>query len=66
MAFARRRRLQKAHGELMKLGSTASISEIAARWHFADSSHFIRHFKSFYGTTPAAYLRNYGKAGSEN
>ncbi|MGW9027885.1 helix-turn-helix transcriptional regulator [Streptomyces sp. NPDC055722] len=66
MAFVRRRRLQKAHGELMKLGSTASVSEIAARWQFADSSHFIRHFKSFYGTTPAAYLRNYGKAGSEN
>ncbi|WP_432042037.1 helix-turn-helix domain-containing protein [Streptomyces cadmiisoli] len=59
MAFTRRRRLQKAHAEMMSQGSTARISEIAARWHFADSSHFIRHFKSFYGATPAAYLRNH-------
>jgi AraC-like DNA-binding protein len=61
MAFARRRRLQEAHDELMKPGSTANVSEIAARWQFSDVSHFIRHFKSFYGTTPAAYLRNYGQ-----
>ncbi|MET8788099.1 MULTISPECIES: helix-turn-helix transcriptional regulator [unclassified Streptomyces] len=66
MAFARRRRLQKAHGELVRQGNTASVSEIAARWHFADASHFIRHFKSFYGTTPAAYLRNYGETNGEN
>ncbi|MFD5573488.1 helix-turn-helix domain-containing protein [Streptomyces cadmiisoli] len=59
MAFTRRRRLQKAHAEMMSQGSAARISEIAARWHFADSSHFIRHFKSFYGATPAAYLRNH-------
>ncbi|MDX3074928.1 helix-turn-helix transcriptional regulator [Streptomyces sp. MI02-7b] len=57
MAFARRRRLQKAHDELMTLGSAAGMSEIAARWHFSDASHFIRHFKSAYGATPAAYLR---------
>ncbi|WP_406320129.1 helix-turn-helix transcriptional regulator [Streptomyces sp. NBC_01637] len=66
MAFTRRRRLQKAHGELMRLGSEAKISEIAARWHFADASHFIRHFKSFYGATPAAYLKNNGRAGHKN
>ncbi|MGW1005918.1 AraC family transcriptional regulator [Streptomyces sp. NPDC002520] len=58
MAFARRRRLAKAHDDLLGMGSTASVSELAARWHFADTSHFIRHFKSFYGTTPAAYVKN--------
>ncbi|MFD3492624.1 helix-turn-helix transcriptional regulator [Streptomyces sp. NPDC058690] len=62
MAFTRRRRLQKAHDELIAKGGTASVSEIAARWHFADSSHFIRHFKSAYGTTPAAYLRSHVRA----
>lgn len=61
MAFARRRRLQKAHDELMTLGSAAGMSEIAARWHFSDASHFIRHFRSAYGATPAAYLRDQRK-----
>ncbi|QOV47642.1 helix-turn-helix transcriptional regulator [Streptomyces chromofuscus] len=61
MAFTRRRRLQKAHAELMRHGKAAKVSEIAARWHFADASHFIRHFKSFYGATPAAYLRSQGE-----
>ncbi|MEU6816037.1 AraC family transcriptional regulator [Streptomyces sp. NPDC046860] len=60
MAFVRRQRLQKAHGELVRLGRQASVSEIAARWHFSDASHFIRNFKSLYGSTPAAYLRNLG------
>ncbi|MFJ5282213.1 helix-turn-helix transcriptional regulator [Streptomyces parvulus] len=58
MSFVRRQRLQRAHDELVKLGKEASVSEIAARWHFADASHFIRNFKALYGTTPAAYLRN--------
>lgn len=63
MAFARRRRLQRAHDELMDVGGAAGMSEIAARWHFSDASHFIRHFKSFYGATPAAYLRDQRKVG---
>ncbi|WP_343237919.1 helix-turn-helix domain-containing protein [Streptomyces sp. SID2999] len=58
MAFIRRRRLQNAHADLRRLGGTARISEIAARWQFADASHFIRHFKALYGSTPASYLRN--------
>ncbi|MFD8716636.1 helix-turn-helix transcriptional regulator [Streptomyces sp. NPDC059629] len=58
MAFTRRRRLQKAHDDLLRSGSGRSLSDIAARWHFSDASHFIRAFKYFYGTTPAAYLRN--------
>ncbi|MEU1621818.1 helix-turn-helix domain-containing protein [Streptomyces sp. NPDC008238] len=64
MSFARRRRLQKAHDELLDRGSTTGMSEVAARWHFSDASHFIRHFKSVYGATPAAYLRSHRKAGS--
>ncbi|MGW3341163.1 helix-turn-helix domain-containing protein [Streptomyces sp. NPDC001009] len=65
MASIRRRRLESAYADLMRLGSTARISEIAARWQFADASHFIRHFKAFYGSTPASYLRNLGSRGTE-
>ncbi|WP_257980997.1 helix-turn-helix domain-containing protein, partial [Streptomyces sp. CB02959] len=62
MAFARRRRLEKAHDDLVRMGNLASVSELAARWHFTDASHFIRHFKSFYGITPTAYLKNHSGA----
>ncbi|MGV9557302.1 helix-turn-helix domain-containing protein [Streptomyces sp. NPDC003522] len=65
MSFIRRRRLERAHDELLQRGANANVSEIAAHWQFADASHFIRYFKSFYGTTPAAYLRNFGAAGKE-
>ncbi|MFD8723534.1 helix-turn-helix domain-containing protein [Streptomyces sp. NPDC059629] len=58
MAFARRRRLERARDELISTGNAAGISKLAARWHYADASHFIRHFKSSYGTTPAAYLKS--------
>lgn len=58
MACVRRRRLQKAHDELMDPDATAGIAEIAARWRFSDTSHFIRNFKSGYGATPAAYVRD--------
>jgi len=32
-----------------------ALSELAARWQFADTSHFIRAFKRQYGQTPAKY-----------
>ncbi|WP_234389002.1 helix-turn-helix transcriptional regulator [Streptomyces sp. AS58] len=57
MSFTRRMRLQEAHEELGRADRSASVSEISARWHFADASHFIRHFKAAYGETPAAFLR---------
>jgi AraC-like DNA-binding protein len=62
MAFARRRRLERAREELISSGNAATVSQLAARWQFSDASHFIRHFKSSYGSTPAVYVRNYGKA----
>lgn len=58
MAFVRSRRLQKAHDELVDPDSAAGIAGIAARWGFSDTSHFIRRFKSVYGATPAAYVRD--------
>ncbi|WP_260334114.1 helix-turn-helix domain-containing protein [Streptomyces beigongshangae] len=63
MSFARRRRLERAHGDLVRADNPAGISEIAARWHFSDASHFIRNYKSFYGATPAAHLRRVSRSG---
>ncbi|GAB7045502.1 helix-turn-helix domain-containing protein [Catenuloplanes indicus] len=49
------RRLDRARAALAE--NRWSISEIAARWQFADDSHFIRTFKKRYGRTPAEYAR---------
>jgi AraC-like DNA-binding protein len=57
MAYVRSRRLERAHHELTSSGGQMSVSEAAARWHFADSSHFIRAFKRLYGETPAESAR---------
>lgn len=52
MAYVRERRLERARAELSSTRLT--VSEIAARWHFTDSSHFTRAYKKRYGKTPAA------------
>jgi AraC family transcriptional activator of tynA and feaB len=33
------------------------VVEVAARWQFSNSSHFIRNFKAAYGISPASYAR---------
>lgn len=55
--YIRRRRLEQASLELLSPVGRPSISELAAHWHFADSSHFIRAFKSQYGRTPAEFAQ---------
>jgi AraC-like DNA-binding protein len=52
MAHVRSRRLENARREL--LSTSWTVSELAARWHFADSSHFIKAYKNRFGETPAA------------
>ncbi|MEU9393623.1 helix-turn-helix domain-containing protein [Streptomyces sp. NPDC048324] len=52
-AYVRRRRLERARQELLAPLGRPTVSELAARWHFSDSSHFIRAFKKQYGQTPA-------------
>jgi AraC family transcriptional regulator, positive regulator of tynA and feaB len=49
--YVRRRRLEEAHRALLTAPST--VSELAARFQFADSSHFVRAFRRRYGHTPA-------------
>ncbi|MER5228062.1 helix-turn-helix domain-containing protein [Streptomyces flaveus] len=57
-AYIRRRRLEHARLELASPFGRPSISELAARWRFADSSHFIRAFKKQYGQTPSQFVRS--------
>ncbi|OKH94407.1 helix-turn-helix domain-containing protein [Streptomyces uncialis] len=51
-AYIRRRRLEEARLALTAPFGRLNISELAAHWQFADSSHFIRAFKTHYGQTP--------------
>ncbi|WP_042421065.1 helix-turn-helix domain-containing protein [Streptacidiphilus anmyonensis] len=56
-AYIRRRRLEEARLALSTAHERLSVSELAAHWHFADSSHFTRAFKRHYGQTPTDYVR---------
>ena len=51
--FLLRQRISK--GIDMMLHSSKSLTEIAIECGFFDQSHFIRHFKHFFGTTPSHY-----------
>lgn len=57
-AYVRRRRLEQARLELASPFGRPSVSELAARWRFADSSHFVRAFKKQYGQTPTQFVRS--------
>ncbi|MER5941619.1 helix-turn-helix domain-containing protein [Streptomyces sp. NPDC001928] len=54
MAYVRRRRLEGAHRELDRPGSPYTVADVAARWQFADSSHFRRAYRDMYGQRPSA------------
>ncbi|MGF6885548.1 AraC family transcriptional activator of tynA and feaB [Nocardia sp. GAS34] len=56
--YIRRRRLEQARLELLSAIGRPSNSELAAHWQFADSSHFVRAFKSRYGLTPTEFARS--------
>ncbi|MEV1083399.1 helix-turn-helix domain-containing protein [Streptomyces sp. NPDC050211] len=60
-AYIRHRRLEEARLALTAPSGRPSVSELAAHWHFADSSHFIRAFKKRYGQTPTEYARSTGR-----
>lgn len=49
----RLRRLARARAELVT--GRDSVATVAARWHFADSSHFSRVFRAQYGSAPGSY-----------
>jgi AraC-like DNA-binding protein len=58
-AYLRARRLAEARKALTTptlSGDRPGISEIAARWQFADASHFSRAFRRRYGMTPREHV----------
>jgi AraC family transcriptional regulator, positive regulator of tynA and feaB len=62
-AYIRHRRLEEARLALTAPSARLSVSELAAHWHFADSSHFIRAFRKRYGQSPADYARSAAAGG---
>jgi AraC-like DNA-binding protein len=58
--YIRRRRLEEARLALTASSERPALSELAAHWQFADSSHLIRAFKRHYGQTPIEYTRSTG------
>jgi AraC-like DNA-binding protein len=57
-AYIRRRRLEQARLDLGTPPGRPDVAEVAARWQFADSSHFTRAFRRRYGETPAQFARS--------
>ncbi|MFD8431982.1 helix-turn-helix domain-containing protein [Streptomyces coelicoflavus] len=53
--YIRRRRLEEACRALVAPHRRMSVMEIVARWQFADSGHFARAFRKYYGRTPTDY-----------
>lgn len=54
--FALRYRLEGAAEDLRY--TSLAVKEIAAKWGFTDSSHFLRHFARNYHATPESYRKN--------
>jgi AraC-like DNA-binding protein len=50
-------RLEAAHEALLSNRGRATVTEVALRHGFSDSSHFTRRFKQRFGATPGAMLR---------
>lgn len=57
----RSRRLAAAREDLV--ASDLAVAAIAARWGFADASHFTRTFRGAYGQSPSAYKAEMAKTG---
>lgn len=55
-AYIRTRRLDEARRALVAGRRGTTVTEIAARWQFADGSHFTRAFRDRYGQTPTDYV----------
>ena len=59
MAFLRQHRLTHVHDELTQAvpGDGTSVTDVAARWTFNESSRLITHYRHRYGENPSATLR---------
>ncbi len=50
--YVRRRRLDAAHRELVRRGTSVSVARVAHAWGFGDQATFSRAFRAAYGRTP--------------
>lgn len=60
-ALVRRRRLERCHADLLT-PSDDTVSDIARRWGFRDSSYFSRAFRRHYGVAPRELKSVQGQA----
>ncbi|MFR9669158.1 MAG: AraC family transcriptional regulator [Rikenellaceae bacterium] len=49
------------HSRLLLISTKKSIAEVGVESTFPNTSHFIKLFRKFYGTTPAIYRQEYEK-----
>lgn len=59
MAYVRRRRLERAHEELLRLDPTsgATVTSVALRYGFAHTGRFAAAYRARFGEPPSATLR---------
>ncbi|MBI4944453.1 MAG: helix-turn-helix domain-containing protein [Actinobacteria bacterium] len=57
VGHVRRRRLERAHADLLRLGPRTTVAAVAARWGFADAGTFTRAYRRAYGVPPSHTLR---------
>lgn len=50
--WVRQQRLERAHRDLSNATTSTTVTEIAFRWGFSDTSHFSRVFKREFGVSP--------------
>lgn len=58
VGHVRRRRLEQAHADLVRLGPRTTVAAVAARWGFADPGTFTRAYRRAYGVPPGRTLRD--------
>lgn len=63
-AYIRERRLDEARRALVAPHGRMTVTEVAARWQFADSSHLARAFRGRYGQTPTDYVASRRRPGT--
>jgi len=65
MRHLRRNRLRRAHDELSRAcpGDGTSVTDVALRWGFTQSSRFIAHYRNEYDESPSTTMRRTPAAG---
>ena len=61
--WIQQQRLEQCRRELLATGSSSSITDIAFRWGFNDTSHFSRCFRSEFGVAPRVFRKVNAQAG---